>query len=166
MKYFENLSQAELLQLEEAIPQIAVLIAGADGRIDVKETEWAEKLTHIRTYSSPQDLHEFYEQIDANFSTNFNALINDLPKDTATRQEILNNKLSGLNAILAKLEPHVAYHLYDSFVSFAKNIARASGGVLGFGAVSNDEAHWMNLPMLNAIEMPKDLIGKEEEADN
>jgi hypothetical protein len=166
MKYFENLSQAELIQLEEAIPQIAILIAGADGHIDVKESEWAEKLTHIRTYSSSKDLHAFYEQIDANFSIRFNDLVKTLPKDTAERQAVLNEKLSGLNGILAKLEAHVAYHLYDSYVSFAKNIARSSGGILGFGTVSKEESKWMNLPMLNPVAMPKDLIESEEEEED
>ena len=154
MIHFESLTPEELNILEDAIPQIAVLIAGAEGKIDVKETDWAAKLTHIRTYNSSEDLHEFYKQIDANFAIKFAELKKFSSSETEIRQTNLSENLSKLNPILAKLDHKTAYHLYDSFLSFAKNIANLSGGVLGFHSLSKEEKKWVGLPMINPIAPP------------
>lgn len=166
MKFFEPLTQEELLHLEDAIPQIAVLIAGADGEIDAEEKAWADKLTEIRTYAGDKVLHEFYEDIHVNFPIKFNDLIKSLPTNTTERQEILSNNLSQLNGVLAKLDPRVAYHLYASYTSFAKSIAEASGGILRFGTISKSEKVWIDLPMITPIAEPQrtetDTTSEEE----
>jgi hypothetical protein len=155
MKFFETLSQDELLHLEDAIPQIAVLIAGADGKIDEEEKAWADKLTEIRTYAGDKVLHEFYEDIHVNFPIKFNDLVKTLPTETAARQQILSDNLSNLNEILAKLDPRVAYHLYASYLSFAKSIAETSGGFLRFATISSDEKAWIHLPMITPVAEPQ-----------
>ena len=161
MKFFETLSEEELTHLEEAIPQIAVLIAGADGNIDAEEKAWANKLTEIRTYAGDKVLHDFYQDIHMNFLIKFNDLLKTLPTDTAQRQEMLSANLAQLNAVLAKLDPRVAYHLYDSYLSFAKSIAEATGGFLRFSTISKAEKDWIGLPMITPIAEP----AKDELAD-
>lgn len=151
MKFFSSLSQEELQQLQDAIPQIAILIAGADGNIDAEEREWADKLTNIRAYAGDKVLHEYYETVHANFSIHFNDMLKTLPSNTAERQQILTGNLSHLNAILAKLDPRVAYHIYKSFVTYAKSIAEETGGFFRFGAISSEEKKWIGLPMITPI---------------
>jgi hypothetical protein len=156
MKFFTSLSQEELQHLQDAIPQIAILIAGADGNIDAEEREWADKLTNIRAYAGDKVLHEYYETVHANFSIRFNDMLKTLPTNTAGRQEVLATNLSHLNTVLAKLDSRVAYHLYKSFVTYAKSIAEETGGFFRFGAISGEEKKWIGLPMLAPIAAPKE----------
>jgi hypothetical protein len=156
MKHFENLSQEDLVVLENAVPQIAVLIAGADGKIDVKEELWAEKVTQIRGFAGDKWLNDFYDEVHANFAIRFRDLIKHLPTETAKRQEALSAELEKINPILAKLEAETAFKLYKSFKSYADQVAHASGGILGFHAVSHDEEVWLNLPMITPIAEPVD----------
>lgn len=154
MKHFENLSQEDLVVLENAVPQIAVLIAGADGKIDVKEELWAEKVTAIRGFAGDKWLNDFYDEVHANFAIRFRDLVKNLPTETTKRQEILSNDLEKINPVLAKLEPLTAFKLYKSFKSYAEQVARASGGILGFHAISHDEEAWLGLPMITPVAEP------------
>jgi hypothetical protein len=154
MKFFTPLSQEELQHLQDAIPQIAILIAGADGNIDAEEREWADKLTNIRAFAGDKVLHEYYENVHANFSIRFNDLLKTLPTNTAERQQVLSSNLAHLNAVLAKLDPRVAYHIYKSFVTYAKSIAEETGGFFRFGAISSEEKKWIGLPMITPLVEP------------
>jgi hypothetical protein len=164
MKFFTPLSQEELAQLQDAIPQIAILIAGADGNIDAEEREWADKLTKIRAFAGDKVLNEYYENVHANFSIRFNDILKTLPKNTAERQQALSESLSNLNGALAKLDPRVAFHIYKSFVTYAKSIAEETGGFFRFGAISSEEKKWIGLPMITPIAEPAEP--KEEEDSN
>lgn len=161
MKYFENISQEALQILENAIAQITLLIAVSDGDVNHEETDWAAKLVHIRTYSGDNSLLAFYEQVEANFNIKLNDLINHSPRESEACKAYLSEKLSAVNPILAKLEPETAYHLYTSYLSFAKSIAKSSGGFLGFGSISKNEAHLIELAMITPIAQPID-----EDEDN
>jgi hypothetical protein len=154
MKHFENLSQEDLVVLENAVPQIAVLIAGADGKIDVKEELWAEKVTQIRGFAGDKWLNDFYDEVHANFAIRFRDLIKHLPTETAKRQEVLSTEIGKINAVLAKLDALTAFKVYTSFKSYADQVARASGGLMGFHAISHDEAEWVGLPMITPIAEP------------
>ena len=156
MKFFTPLSQEELVQLQDAIPQIAILIAGADGNIDAEEREWADKLTNIRAFAGDKVLNEYYENVHANFSIRFNDMLKTLPKNTAERQQVLSTSLSNLNGVLTKLDPRVAFHVYKSFVTYAKSIAEETGGFFRFGAISGEEKKWIGLQMITPITEPKD----------
>jgi len=123
----QSLSQEEKDLLLEALPLVTVLIAGADGKIDVSETSWAEKLTGIRSYSNAKE---------------------------ATKS--ISDKLAGLNDILPKLPQVMAAKLYKSLTSFAKHIARADGGVFKMWSVSKEEQALIDLPMITPVEMPEE----------
>ena len=151
MTHFESLTADELSILEDAIPQIAVLIAGAEGEINVQETDWAAKLTHIRTYNSSDDLHDFYKDVDAKFAVKFSEFTKFSSTQTEVRQAKFSENLAKVNPILEKLDNKTAFHLYDSFLSFAKGVANSSGGVLGFNKISKEEQKWLDLPMINPI---------------
>ncbi len=148
---FANLSEAETQLMHDAIPMITVLIAGADGNIDPEETAWAEKLTNIRSYSFHESLQPFYEKVGETFSDKTTDLIKSLPGSVNSRTETISAELSKLNGILANLEPEFAKRYYDSLVSFAKHVAKADGGFLGFGSISKEEAALIELPMITPI---------------
>ena len=154
MTHFENLTPSELQQLEEAVVQISILVAGADGSIDAEEVAWADKLAHIRGYSGEEWLQEFYDEVAANFKIRFNDLLKALPPDTALRQHCLTMEIAKVNPVLAKLDPKVAHKMYHSYQTLAMSIAKASGGILGFGSVSRAEEKVVHLSMITPIAEP------------
>jgi len=153
---FESLTDQQFATLKDAIAQITVLIAGADGHIDPKETEWATKLTQIRSYNNPLHLNAFYEAVGEDFSEKLDTLIASAPTDVDARTKMISDKLGNVNAVLSALENNLAAELYTSFVSFAKHVAKASGGFLGMMSVSKEEANLMDLKMINPIEVEED----------
>ncbi|MDZ4709534.1 MAG: hypothetical protein SH818_14135 [Saprospiraceae bacterium] len=152
----EPLNAEENDLLTQALPLVAILIGKADGNLDVKELELAKKITHIRTFNSPEYLQNFYEQVEAGFDKNLDTYNSSLPGDAQLRSEMISTKLESLNPVLAKLHPKIGSQLYKGFLRFAQEIAKASGGFLGFMAVNPEESKWVSLPMLVPIEYDTD----------
>ena len=127
---------------------ITYLIAGSDGKIDDGETKWAEALAKIRSLRSGKNLSEYYMHVDNAWDENFNRIGLDISTRT-DRVQCIVQKLQELNPILQTLSKPDASELYDSLVTFARGVAEATGGFLGFGAVSPEEHRWLDLPMLS-----------------
>lgn len=149
--HFEAVNREEYGKLKSALALITVLVAGADKNIDQEETEWAEKLTKIRSYANDDTLHEFYKDLGVTFHDDLIELINKLPGDVDRRREAIEEKLGELNPIMAKLPAKIGALLYDSYVTFAKHVAKSSGGFLGFGSISANESKVMELDTINLI---------------
>jgi len=152
----QNLSQEEQALLFDALPLVTVLIAGADGKIDASETNWAKKLTDIRSYSNEPELNSFYEEANKDFEGKVSYLIKEIPAESKEGTQIIADKLADLNPILAKLPQRLAAKFYISLTSFAKHIARADGGFFKMWSVSKEEEALIGLPMLTPIEMPEE----------
>ncbi len=151
IKNFESLSAEEFEKLRLGIAWIAVLIAGADGKIDSSEVTLASKIAKIRSYAGPEELIEFYTEVGSDFATKLPELIDNTPNDKKARTEIAVNKISELNPILAKLPNVIGALMYHSFVSFATHVAKASGGFIRIWSISHEEDKYINLPMLDEI---------------
>ena len=164
MEHFENISQAELHILENAVSQIALLIAGADGAIDKEEMDWAAKLMHIRTYSGEKSIQRFYAEVEANFNIKLRDLMKLGSQNLTERQAALSASIAQVNPILAKLDAETAYHVYHSYITLAKSVAKSAGGILGFGAISGAEEKLIGLSMITPIAKPVDE--KEEGAED
>ncbi|MBK8700677.1 MAG: hypothetical protein IPN29_14540 [Saprospiraceae bacterium] len=149
--YFAHLTEAEYQQLKDALALITIYIAGADGEVQHEETEWAEKVAEIRSYKMSEDLLGFYKELNVDFHDKIMNFISALPRDTVKRNDEIERLLTELNPIMAKLELHVGAHLYKSYVSFARHVAKATGGFLGFFAISPKEKAIMGLKMLTPI---------------
>ncbi len=148
---FNGLKKEEYQQLIEAVPLIAILIAGADNDIDLKEKEWAEKIVKIRSYNNHFDLKPYYKDVDEQFIDLFDKFVNELPKDSDARSRELTKRLSAVNNIFTKVSMRTANQLYTSFIAYAEQIARASGGILRLMSVSREESMWVGLPMIDPI---------------
>ena len=153
--YFSNISKDEYEKLQEAIFDVTILIAGADGKIDHEEKEWADKITHMRSYSGPEILREFYAQIDGYFESHLDAKIKKLTPDIDVRNARLASALNDLDPILAKLPQAVGATYYESIRSLAEHIAKASGGFMRIWSISQEEADWVELPMITPIDFPE-----------
>lgn len=150
--YFNNLNDDERAHLKEALPLIAVLIAGADGKFSEDELEWAKKIAHIRSYNLKGDLKAFYKEAEEDIIAKIHQYIEELPGGAHQRNDIIAEKLSALNPILEKIEQPVRYKLYKGFLTYAEHIAKASGGVLGFFGINAEEAKVVKLPMIHPVE--------------
>lgn len=148
---FKRISDQEYADLVHLIPSITILIAGADNKIEKKEKEWAKKLTSIRSYASPELLNQYYEDVEKDFDEKLDQYISELPNDSVERNKILSDKIAKANSLLKKMENREAFYLYKSLLSFAKHIAKSSGGFLRFFSVSREEKRLMQLPMLSPI---------------
>ncbi len=148
---FETVTNQEFKQLKEAIAYITILVAGADNTIDKEETDWATKLTKIRSYANEDTLHGFYEEVGKDFENDLYRLNDSLSSDVKVRTEEIEAKIAELNPILLKLENEVGSALYSSYVSFAKHVAKASGGFLGFGSISAAEERVLGLKTLDVV---------------
>ncbi|MEM9887510.1 MAG: hypothetical protein AAF849_16560 [Bacteroidota bacterium] len=154
MTRFDHLSVQEQQSLFDAIPLITILVAGADGEIDEKEAASAEKLTHIRTFDErSEEVHDYYEQIDDMVESRINSYLKILSKTPLERKAEISTELAKLNPILAKLETTYAAALYQSFLSFAKHIARASGGFFRFLTIGPKEDKVIDLEMIIPVEI-------------
>ena len=145
------LSAEEIILLKDAHAYITVLIAGADGNIDADELSWADKIAQIRTFAGDERLKDFHEAVNQELHEKIQQLIAELPKETADRNQIISDKLSQLNPVLATLHPSIGAILYKGYVSFAERIAKASGGILSFFTIGPEEKKWIGLPMLMPI---------------
>lgn len=149
-EYFKTLSDGEYDKLKDAISLITVYIAGADGHIDEDELKWAEKITTIRGYSTPDGLNEFYDDVGVDFQDRVEKYVESL-SELEHRNKTVEQKLSELNPILAKLDTEIGAKLYSSYVSFAKHVAKASGGFLGFFSIGPAEKAVLDLKMITPI---------------
>lgn len=149
--HFEAVNHEEYGKLKDAIALITVLVAGADENIDHEETEWAEKLTKIRSYANDDTLHEFYKDVGVTFHGDLEQHILSLPADGDKRREHIEGLLAQLNPVLAKLPNKIGAALYESYTSFAKHVAKSSGGFLGFGSISANEHKVIGLDVIDPI---------------
>ncbi len=148
---FNGLKKEEYQLLIDAVPLIAILIAGADNDIDLREKTWAEKIVKIRSYNNHFDLKPYYKDVDEQFKDLFEKFLNELPKNAEARSRELTKRLSAVNEIFAKLNMRTANQLYTSFIAYAEQIARASGGILRMMSISREESIWIGLPMIDPI---------------
>ena len=151
MELFSNLSSEEIQKLHDAPAQVTVLVAGADGNIDPKEIAAAEKVTQIRSFSYHEVMKSFYETVNADFQETLDQLISELPADLEERQAELSSRLTQLNPILAKLDHHIARLFYETLLSLASHVAKASGGIIGMFTINNEEKKVIELPMITPI---------------
>lgn len=148
---FENLNEAEIELVYDAIPLITILIAGADGSIDKGEVGWGTKITKIRSYSYHNSLQDYYKKIGETYQDKLDNFISQYPDDPAARNQQIADKLKELNPVIEKMNTNVAKHFYDDLKTFAEHVAKASGGFMGFGSISKAEREWMDLPMINPV---------------
>jgi len=157
---FQHLSSSEKEQLYDAIPLITILIASADGELTHKERTWSEKITKIRSYSYHESLREFYLNVGKNYQERLDYFLEKFPLNVDRRTGIITEQLDELNTILPKLEEVFAWRYYTSLLSFAKHVAKSTGGFFGWSSINEAERKLLGLDMIKPIEL---IVKREEE---
>lgn len=146
---FESLREDEREVLLDAPVLVAILIAGADGKIDKAERKQAIDVARNKQSRSREQLSEYYKEVGERFEDRFFKLLDSLPSKTEDRNQAVSIELRKLNFILPKIDTNFGIKLHASLKDLAKKIAEASGGVLGYLSVSYEEAKLMELRMIN-----------------
>lgn len=146
----EKLTEDEVALMFKAPHLVFVLIAGADDNIDKKECETAlaQATYNWQTIVEEPALENFYIKVTKNFVGKLKKMISSYPPDAKTRNPIIADELEKLNYIFPKLEPEFAQLFYDSLINLASEVAKASGGVMGIGSISQTEQQWVDLDMI------------------
>ena len=145
---FKQLSEEEAALMFKAPVLITVLIGAADGKLDAKETDWAKKVVGFREHIGDEDLFSYYHVVEESFNSELDTILSQDVVGSQDQVARASAELEQTSAILSKLNHHYAAKLLASWKSFAKQIAKASGGLLGFGSVSAQENQLMDLPMI------------------
>ncbi len=148
---FKGISDDQFKVLTDAVSWITIYIAGADNEIDSDELDWAKKITEIRSFAAAEKLQSFYIKVGHDFTDVIDDIVKTAPKDVKERTKFLHDKLAQINDILPSLDHDVATELYRSYISFAKHVAKSSGGFLSFMSIGPEEKALMSLEMINPI---------------
>ena len=148
IRELSKLNDRELKLMKETPALIATLVAGADGVIDEKEMYWAEKVKIFRSSKEDSMLKEYYSEVVRGFRKTMEELIEELPINLSERNYEITSRLKGLNKILPKLNKNFSIELYKSLLSYAEQVAKASGGIGGFASINPEERKWLSLDMI------------------
>ena len=148
INYLDPLSEEEKLFLQKAPVLVAILIAGADNKIDKSEIKEALRISRYKPIKARILLKDFYSSIGDEFEYNLIEEIASLPREARKRTPVIVEELKKLNSILPKLDRKFAIQFYESMKDIAEKIAKASGGVLGYISVDYEESKLMELKMI------------------
>lgn len=145
---FKSLDDMEKEHLTALPIYITALIAGADGTVDHAELKRAVSFSKLATSSQDECLTKFYSDVNQDFEDKLKMVMANLPCQKEDGKKFLVHQIGKANVIFKKLDQFWAAALYSSFKELAKNIASASGGILGFGSISGEESQLIDLTMI------------------
>lgn len=123
---FSDLSTEEFNKITDSPVWISLQAGYAhDGIVSKNEKAHAVKLAHLRTFTSPRSLREYYKIVDEKFEKTFEELNKTLPTDPHEREKFIHNKVKEAHALLIKLDKDVAIDLEKSLESFYQHVFRA-----------------------------------------
>src|SRR5262249_54966978 len=125
MKSFDDLKDVEKDQLLKFPVYVSMLAAEKNDHLDKIEKRTAIQFCHIKTFTCDPLLARFYHEAEKNFESNIKELDNALPRDKATREEIIINELEKIERILLKLGTDYALVMHRSMRSFKNHVSRA-----------------------------------------
>jgi len=144
----------EELNILYALPFfVAALVASADGNIDNAEVRRA--VTAIKAqncYGKNPYLTDIYRNASEDTEDKLKIVISNSPYKAHDRVIFFSKKIADTNIVLNKLNPDFVISIHNCLQHLARHIAKASGGILGYGSVGAEESQ---LLALNFIHIPK-----------
>lgn len=152
LREFEALDTSEVELMLKAPILVCMLVAGADGKIDSKETNKAIQVAR-RKAKSNNVLWQYFSVASEDFEDKLRILLQGYPSAPEARNEILVEELSALNAILPRVESSFRRQFYSLLRELAREVAASSGGLLGYNAIDKEEAKYIGLDMIRPPEL-------------
>lgn len=148
LREFGALDSREIELMLKAPILVCMLVAGADGKIDSKETNKAIAVTRRKAKSS-NVLWQYFSVASEDFEEKLRILLKDYPEDPTSRNEILVEELTQLNDVLPRVATSFQKLFYSLLIELAREVATSSGGLLGYKAIDKEEAKYIGLSMIN-----------------
>jgi hypothetical protein len=148
----QHLSNEEQTLILNAPIYVSALISGVDGEFHPEEIKKAVNIIHIKSFSETKDIRGVYAESNQESEEKIEMLIDALPIATSERNDVLIQKLSGLNDIFPKLDSTFAFDLYNSLRELAYYVSTASESEMT-GFQNELEKEVAKLPFLNAPEL-------------
>ena len=113
-------------------PVIVALLAAVsnDGVVSSSEKTEAIRLAHLRTYTSPEILHNFYKAVDNVFVNYFEEELGKLSGTKEEMENLLSERLKELDEVLPKMNQVYAKELVISLKSFSRHVFKVGSGFL------------------------------------
>lgn len=147
---FDTLSDTEIEAMLRAPLIACILIAGADGDVDRKEIQKAIHHTQKSAGKAKASVTEYFKLVEEDFEDKLKVVLQSLPVEVIDRNHLIVDELTRLNTILPKLKKTFATEFYTKMRDLAHEVASSSGGVLGMNKVGDEEAQYVELPMIKA----------------
>ena len=144
---FRGLEDTEIELLLKAPILVCILIAGADGTIDKKEVKEAITIAG-QLKNSTGVLSGYLRESAEDFEDKLKIVVQAYPYMADKRTPIIVEELKQLNKLWPRLGAEFSIALYTMLLKLADKIANSSGGLLGIRSVDEDEAKFINLPMI------------------
>ena len=152
LREFEALDASEIEIMLKAPILVCMLVAGADGKIDSRETNKAMEVAR-RKAKSNNVLWQYFSVASEDFEDKLRILLQNYPTSPESRNQILVEELSALNAILPRVESSFRRQFYSLLRELAREVATSSGGLLGYHAIDKEEAKYIGLDMIRPPEL-------------
>jgi hypothetical protein len=144
---FQTLDDTEIELVLKAPILVCILIAGADGTIDRKEIKEAISLAQ-KQRKGQSVLSQYFRELAEDFEDKIKILIQAYPYESTQRNPLIIDELSRLNTLWKRLDKNFSIALYEMLLTLAGKIASSSGGLLGIKTVGEEEAKYLDLPMV------------------
>ena len=136
--YFQKLSEEEK-DFAHRVPILAaILVAGADDDVEQIEKKVAAQVTYFKGHTTSQ-LKEFYTEVSEDFHEKFETMMTKYPANAAERNPAIREDLARLDEIIPKMDRVRGDEFVDSILSVARQVAEASGGLLGYANIKPAE---------------------------
>lgn len=134
-----------------ALPiHIAIWIASADGHVEEAEIKRAVAVIKLQSgKTASQPLSEFYDKVSEDLEDKLKILLYNSPKSEHERTTYHTKKIIDANPILKKLDRQFIINLHNSLRELARQVAKASGGLLGYGSIGAEESRLIDLTLLD-----------------
>ena len=137
--YLSVLTEEEKEFIYELPARAAILVGGADDDFDVIERKVATELTHLKAFTSNEYLQEYFAEVSTRFVADVDRLMAAYPNTAKERNPQIREELNKASEVLLKIDGHFTDGFDDAIIEIARYVAEASGGVLGFLAISKVE---------------------------
>ncbi len=119
----KKLSAYEKELLLKAPVLLSILASSTDHKVDRKEKKEAIELSHLRTFTSPPMLQDFYKEVELGFKTNLEELLLKYEPFDEAKQGLIKLEIKNIYTILQKLDHDFANDLKMSLESYGKHVA-------------------------------------------
>ncbi len=141
----KSLSEVQRERLLDVPVYITLYVGVADGTLDREEIEWSEHIAEFRAQQEDDLLGRYWSDVDRRFRRRFFQIRSELGvvPDKEVSPMVVMQQIEawfrGIPSAYPSLPEGWVVELYESWRTYARQVARASGGILGFGAVSGKE---------------------------